>query len=68
MRVNNIVKIDNMQFGFIAGRGETDADFTVEATREILSKEERPVESVDEPFLIWRKHLIGFLGRWFDGC
>ena len=39
-RVGKIVKIDNMQFGFIAGRGNTDAIFTICQLREkYLAKE-----------------------------
>ena len=39
-RVRNIVKIDNMQFGFMAGKSTTDCNFhCTSATGEIFGKE-----------------------------
>ena len=43
-RVRKIVKIDNMHFGFMEGRGRTDAIFIVyQQQAEIPGKEERRV-------------------------
>ena len=38
-RVRGIVKIDSMQFGFMAGRSTTDAIFSQSATGEIFGEE-----------------------------
>ena len=46
-RVRKIVKIDDMQFGFMAGKGTTDAIFIVRQLQEkIFGKEKGPVDGV----------------------
>ena len=45
VRVRNIVEIDNMQFGFMAGKGTTDAIFVVRQLQEkVPGKEVRFVD------------------------
>ena len=65
MRVRKIVKIDSMKFGFMAGRSTTDAIFSpsVNCRRNIWQR----IRNYGWLLWIWRKHLIGCLGRWFGG-
>jgi hypothetical protein len=57
-RVRKIVKIDSMQFGFMAGRGTTDAIFIV------WQLQEKYLAKNKELWMwIWRRRLKGCLGR-----
>ena len=40
--IRQLVSIDNSQFGFVAGRGTTDAIFVVRHLREYLAVNKRP--------------------------
>ena len=63
-RVKNIVKIDSMQFGFMAGKSTTDAIFIVRQLQEEYLARNKELWMA---FGIWRKLLTGFPGRWFGG-
>ena len=68
-RVRNIVKIDSMQFGFMAGKSTTDAIFIVRQLQEKYFRRSiwRGIKSFGWLLWIWRRLLTGFLGRWFGG-
>ena len=61
----NIVKIDSMQFGFMAGKSTTDAIFIVRQLQEKYPWQ--GIKSFGWLLWIWRRLLTGFLGRWFGG-
>ena len=63
-RVRKIVKIDSMPFGFMAGRSTPDAMFIV---RQLQEKYLAKNKELWMALWIWRKHLIGCLGRGFGG-
>ena len=69
--VRKIVKIDSMQFGFMAGRGTTDAIFIVSQLQEkYLAKNKGLWQRIRNfGWLLWtrRKHLIGCIGRLLGG-
>jgi len=51
-----IIEIDDMQFGFMKGKGTTDAIFIVRQMQEIELKERSSVLAL----WIWKKLFIGF--------
>ena len=55
------VEIDEMQCGFISGRGTTNAIFIVRQLQEKHLAANKPLYST-WPSLTWRKHLIVFHG------
>ena len=63
-RVRKIVKIDDMQFGFMAGRSTTDAIFIV---RQLQEKYLARNKELWMAFVDLEKRLIEYLGRWFGG-
>ena len=56
-RIRQQIEVDDMQFGFVKGKGTTDAIFTVRQMQEILELKER---SSTLALWIWKKLLIGF--------
>ena len=63
-RVKNIVKIDDMQFGFMAGKETTDAIFIVQQFQEKYLEKKK---ICGWPLLIWKKLSIEFHVRWCGG-
>ena len=63
-RVRNIVKIDSMQFGLMAGKSTRDGIFIV---RQLQEKYLARTNSFGWLLWIWRRLLTGFPGRWFGG-
>ena len=61
-RVRKSVKTDSKQFGFMAGRSTTDAIFIVCQLQEKYLAIQR-IRNYGWLLWIWRKHLIGCLGR-----
>jgi len=56
-RIRQQIKVDDMQFGFMKGKGTTDAIFTVRQMQKNLELKERSCASA---LWIWKKLLIGF--------
>ena len=58
-RIRYQVSIDNMQFGFMPGKGTTDAIF-------IMRHKRNTRQGRRCTMLLWicRRHLINFRGRW----
>jgi len=56
-RIPQHIDIDDMQFGFMKGKGTTDAIFVVDRCRRSLEPNER---SSILALWIWKKLLIGF--------
>ena len=63
-RVRNVVKIDSMQFGFMAGKSTTDAIFIVRQLQEKYLARNKELWML---LWIWRRPLTGFPGKWFGG-
>ena len=63
-RVRNIVKIDSMQFGFMAGKSTTDAIFIV---RQLQRNIWQGIKNFGWLLWIWRRLLIEFPVMWFGG-
>ena len=63
-RVRRIVKVDDMQFGFMAGKGTTDAIFVVSNCRKTTWPKRR-----DYGWLLWtwRRLLTEYRGLWSGG-
>ena len=58
--IRQLVSIDDSQFGFVPGRGTTDAIFVVrQLQEEYLAANKRFYTA----FIDWRRHLIEYLGR-----
>ena len=62
-RVRNVVKIDSMQFGFMARKSTTDAIFILRQ----LQEKYLGIKNFGWLLWIWRRPLTGFLGKWFGG-
>ena len=63
-RVRRIVKIDDMQFGFMPGRGTTDAIFIVcQLQEKFLAKK----KDLWMAFVDLKRRLTGCHGRWCGG-
>ena len=63
-QISSSIKIDDMQFGFMPGRGTTDAIFIVRQLQEkFLAKNKICILRL----LIWKRLLTGFLVRFFVG-
>ena len=56
-RIRQQIDIDDMQFGFVKGKGTTDAIFIVRQMQKSLELKER---SSILALWIWKKLLIGF--------
>ena len=65
-RVRNVVKIDSMQFGFMAGKSTTDAIFIVRQLQEKYLARNKE-QNFGWLLWIWRRPLTGFPGKWFGG-
>ena len=63
-RLRNVVKIDSMQFGFMAGKSTTEAIFIV---RQLQEKYLARNKELCMAFVIWRRPLTGFPGKWLVG-
>ena len=63
-RIREKVKIDAMQFGFMPGKGTTDAIFTV---RQMQEKFECKRKKLNFAFVDLKKHLIEYPERSLDG-
>ena len=63
-RTREKVKIDTMQFGFMPGKGTTDAIFTV---RQMQEKYECKRKKLNFAFVDLKKHLIEYPERSLDG-
>ena len=64
-RVRNVVKIDTMQFGFMAGKSTTDAIFIVRQLQRMVSFQ--GIKNIGWLLWTWRRPLTGFPGKWFGG-
>ena len=59
-RLRRLVKVDQMQFGFMLGRSTVDAIFFLGECRKATL---RRIGSFLSVLLIWRKLFIGYQGR-----
>jgi len=60
-RIWQQIDIDDMQFGFMKGKGTTDAIFIVRQMQEKFKANER---SVILALQVWKRHLIGLQEKW----
>ena len=56
-RIRELVKVDDMQFGFMLGKDTTDALFILRRMQEEFRGREKKLYSV---LWTWKKRLIGF--------
>ena len=64
VKLGDVVYIDDMQFGFMTGRGTTDAIFIV---RQLQEKHLAKNQDLWMEIWIWRKLSIGFRGMFCGG-
>ena len=55
-RIKELVKVDDIQFGFMPGKGTTDAFFILRMQESFVEKR----KSCTCVLWTWKKHLIGF--------
>ena len=62
-RMRRMVKVDEMQFGFMPGKGTIDAVFILRRLREEYLDKEKKLYTL----LTWRRHLTGSRGGYWSG-